>query len=347
MDSGAGSMMLMLRPIQSMEVLMHEFFSLLSSSSAPLVACAPLRGLRVFVARGADAVGFLHGQLTNDVAKLAPGEARFAGYCTASGRLLATTVIWREAQSDGVVGLVRAGLLDGFVKRLGLFVLRAKVVWDKPDALVAGVTAGSEQLAELSAAAGIALPTTAWARVDGPTGTWIAAPHDATALRWWWVASDEQARIASATLAPLMRLADESAWQAADLTEGLPWIDSATLETFIPQTVNLDLVGGVNFTKGCYPGQEIVARAHYLGKVKRRMALGHVELATGEGLAGQDVFDAQSPDSPCGRIVDAAGTTRVVVLFETTLDALEQPRLRLGSATGPVIEPAALPYALA
>ena len=171
MDSGAGSMMLMLRPIQSMEVLMHEFFSLLSSSSAPLVACAPLRGLRVFVARGADAVGFLHGQLTNDVAKLAPGEARFAGYCTARGRLLATTVIWREAQSDGVVGLVRAGLLDGFVKRLGLFVLRAKVVWDKPDALVAGVTAGSEQLAELSAAAGIALPTTAWARVDGPTGT--------------------------------------------------------------------------------------------------------------------------------------------------------------------------------
>lgn len=326
---------------------MQEFFTLLSRSSRLPVRCAPLTNLRVFVARGADAVGFLQGQLTNDVAELPTAEARFAGYCTAKGRLLATAVVWREAESDGVLGLVRSALLDGFVKRLGMFVLRAKVVWDKPEALVAGITADPTELAALSAAAGVSLPTSAWARVEAPSGTWIAAPHDATELRWWWVATPEQARAADAALAPLMSLDDEAAWRAADLTEGLPWIDAATVEAFIPQTVNLDLIGGVNFTKGCYSGQEVVARTHYLGRVKRRMALGHIELDSSAGLAGQDIFDADSPDAPCGRIVDAAGAGRITVLFETTLTALEKPGLRLGTAAGPIIEPAALPYSLA
>jgi folate-binding protein YgfZ len=340
-------MMAVLRPPGPMDAVMHEFFNLLSPAGTTPVHCTPLDSLRVFGAHGADAVSFLHRQLTNDIAKLPATEARFAGYCTARGRLLATTVVWRAPDADSVMGLVRAGLIDSVVKRLGMFVLRAKVSLDQPRAMVAGVTTEPSQLATLSASVGVTLPTAAWARVESATGTWITAPHAASALRWWWVATPEQASATRLGLASLMSWQPEATWQSADLACGLPWIDTATLDMFIPQTVNLDLVGGVNFTKGCYPGQEIVARTHYLGKVKRRMALGHIMLAVNESLPGQDVFDAQSPDSPCGRIVDAAGAGQVTVLFETRLDALEQSDLRLGSADGPTIEPAALPYSWA
>ena len=329
---------------------MHAFYSSIPARAEGCAQCAPLDDFQVFAASGADALTFLHGQLTQDVTGLPADAARLAGYCTAKGRLLATLVMWLApaAQTDDaprLYGLVRQDLAQALLKRLSMFVLRAKVKLAPAPLSVAGVLATDEQAAALEAAAG-ALPRTPWQRAELPSGTWIAAPSADARLRWWWIASDEQLQ-QSGALAEVLGLAPAAQWHAADLAAGIPWITAATQDVFIPQTVNLDLIEGVSFTKGCYPGQEVVARSHYRGTVKRRMAYGTVAGAEGASLAGQDVYDASQPGEPTGRIVDAASAQGVVsVLFETTLAALPQGDLRLGAADGPRIAPADLPYSI-
>ncbi|VFR17644.1 Folate-dependent protein for Fe/S cluster synthesis/repair in oxidative stress [plant metagenome] len=302
----------------------------------------------VLQAVGADALTFLQGQLTNDVAGLPADAARFGGYCTAKGRLLATMVYWRADTEEvpGVRLLVRRDLAEALVKRLGMFVLRAKVKLSLTELRVFGVEAPqTTALTEVSEAAGAQLPAQAWQRVDLDSGTWIAAPAaEGASPRWWWVAALDQLAGSAAALAA-SAAADAQAWKAADIAAGLPWIQASTQDVFIPQTVNLELVGGVSFTKGCYPGQEVVARSHYRGTVKRRMAYGVLaETPPAPAEAGVDVFDGEREDEPSGRIVDVAGGA---VLFETPLAALETGHApRVGAPDGPAITVTALPYAI-
>jgi folate-binding protein YgfZ len=312
---------------------------------------AALPNLQVLSASGADAIDFLHGQLTQDVQGLAGDAAALAGYCTAKGRLLATLVIWRPpaaGQDDPTAprlrALVRADVAEPLLKRLRMFVLRAKVTLAAAPLRVAGVWTGADPAA-LEAAAGGALPRQPWGRTELPSGTWIAAPA-AQGHRWWWIASDEQSS-ASAGLRDALVAGTAQDWQAAELAAGIPWVGASTQDLFIPQTVNLDLIGGVSFTKGCYPGQEVVARSHYRGTVKRRMAYGVVGGRAGADIpAGTDIYDALEAGEPCGRVVDAAGGPDAGILFETTLAALSSGELRLGSADGPAIQPRPLPYPL-
>lgn len=330
---------------------MHAFYTSIPVRAEGCAQCAPLDDFVVFSASGADALPFLHGQLTQDVTGLPADAARLAGYCTAKGRLLATLVMWRAAPGaeDGpqLYGLVRRDLSQALLKRLSMFVLRAKVKLAAASLNVAGVQASPAEAAALEAVTG-ALPRAAWQRADLPSGTWIAAPSADGRLRWWWIASGEQLDQA-APLAAALGLAPASQWQVADLAAGIPWIATATQDVFIPQTVNLELIEGVSFTKGCYPGQEVVARSHYRGTVKRRMAYGTVADASlqAAALAGVDVFDATQPGEPIGRVVDAASDAGVAsVLFETTLAALPEGDLRLGAADGPRIATAPLPYSI-
>lgn len=332
---------------------MHAFFDSLPADGA--ASCAPLESFRIISASGEDAIAFLHGQLTQDVAGLAPGVASLAGYCTAKGRLLATMVMWLAPASDTVsdprwYALVRADLAEALVKRLSMFVLRAKAKLGVSPLHAAGVQATSSSLEALQAAAGGALPIEAWQRADLPSGTWIAAPASAGAasLRWWWIAGDAQLEGSQAVhLKLLLARGDAQAWQAADLAAGLPWIAAGTQDLFIPQTVNLELAGGVSFTKGCYPGQEVVARSHYRGTVKRRMAYGRLADASAPVQPGADVYDAAHPGEPTGRVVDAAvAAGAVTLLFETTLASLPGGDLRLGMPDGPRIEVLPLPYAI-
>ncbi|EJO32668.1 CAF17-like 4Fe-4S cluster assembly/insertion protein YgfZ [Achromobacter marplatensis] len=330
---------------------MHAFYASIPVRPEGCAQCAPLEDFVVFSASGADALTFLHGQLTQDVTGLPADAARLAGYCTAKGRLLATMVMWRAApgadDAPQLYGLVRQDLSQALIKRLSMFVLRAKVKLAPAPLHVAGVQATAEDAAALEAVTG-ALPRAAWQRADLPSGTWIAAPSADGRLRWWWIASDEQLNEA-APLAAVLGLAPASQWQVADLAAGIPWIATATQDVFIPQTVNLELIQGVSFTKGCYPGQEVVARSHYRGTVKRRMAYGTIADASlqGAALAGVDVFDATQPGEPIGRVVDAASEAGVAsVLFETTLAALPEGDLRLGAADGPRIAAAPLPYSI-
>ena len=311
-------------------------------------ACA-LDELAVLEITGADAISFLQGQITNDIAGAPLGQARLAGYCTPQGRLLATLVIWRESPSQPqdvpvLHAIVRADIAAALVKRLSMFVLRAKAKLALLPIAVAGVDCKVAETAALEAVLGAKLPQLPWHVLAHPTGTWVAAPAT-SAHRWWCVApqSDPQA---GERLAAHLLPGSPDRWRAADIEAGLPWIEAATQDLFIPQTVNLDLIGGVSFTKGCYPGQEIVARSHYRGTLKRRMALGTLENGyTAAALPAADIFDASAPDQPCGRIVNVAtadGLTRI--LFEATFDAVSHGRLRAASPDGPAIVLRRLPY---
>ncbi len=294
-------------------------------------------------AQGADARSFLHGQLTQDVLGLTPAEARLAGFCTAKGRLLASFVLWSPAP-DTVFLACSADLLAPTMKRLAMFVLRAKCQLSDASAEqplwgLAGNTAGTWL--------GTLADAPVWSVQAWQGGTLLRLPDapcasDATAHtlpRWLWAAP------ANAPAPDLPALA-ASAWHYLEARSGVVRIVDATREQFVPQMVNLELVGGVNFQKGCYPGQEVVARSQYRGTVKRRA---QVLLAEVPMSPGQAVFHSADPGQPAGLVAlagqrpDGPGHAGLV---ELKLAALQGGSLHLGSAEGPLLQPAALPYAL-
>ncbi len=136
------------------------------------------------------------------------------------------------------------------------------------------------------------------------------------------------------------------AWRLSEIHAGVPQITAPTQDQFVPQMVNFELLGGVNFKKGCYPGQEIVARSQYLGKLKRRTTLASIELPLVQ--PGAEVFDVADPEQPCGMIVNSApnGTGGTDVLVELKLGALEHGAVRLGSASGTPLTFLSMPYPL-
>lgn len=342
---------------------MHPFFSLIpseDSAAQTLVTVYPLDSLAVFEAKGQDALTFLQGQLTNDIVSPGVGQSRLAGYCTAQGRLLATMVLGQMPDIDHVPtvrGMMRADILAPVLKRLSMFILRSKLTLQAAQAYVAGVTAPSSDRSALVSQLGHPLPESAWETLHGPTGIWIAAPssagnaqHNTTVNRWWWIADQDHVDHLK-QLKLEMAIGSPESWACQDIQLGLPWIESRTQDLFIPQTLNLELIGGVSFTKGCYPGQEIVARSHYRGTVKKRMALGCVTKNDAlELFPGMDIFDAAQDDQPCGRLINVANLSSTDgptqwLLFETTFDAFDRQQLRVASANGPAIEIASLPYA--
>ena len=144
-------------------------------------------------------------------------------------------------------------------------------------------------------------------------------------------------------------MAGEAAWTLGDIQAGVPQITPATQEKFVPQMINFELIGGVNFKKGCYPGQEIVARSQYLGKPKRRMVLATVEGDPSLLQAGLEIFSSDDPEQPCGMIVNAARTAdgSVSCLVEIKLAAQDSGAIHAGSANGPLLHFHSLPYSLA
>ncbi len=326
----------------------------------------PLDDLAVFEVTGADTLSFVQGQITNDILNLGTEHAKLAGYCTAQGRLLATMIFAAlpESPDAGLIGLMRQDILAPVLKRLGMFVLRAKVKLAPSVYSVVGVSVAASEVGVFSEDLGHALPQTPWQVAATRTGLWICAPTaqqhtDRANLRWWWLASDAHTTACQRLNLPPV-LGTSAQWHSQDIAAGLPWIEALTQDLLIPQTLNLDLIEGVSFTKGCYPGQEIVARSHYRGTVKRRMHLGTIEQSQGLSLkAGADIFDAKGTEQACGRVINIAqpviqatdgntsvsGSGTAYVLFETTFDALEHNALHLGARDGVPITLHSLPYA--
>lgn len=303
---------------------------------------SPQLHLGVLAAQGPDAANFLHNQLTNDVLSLDDTTARLAGYCSPKGRLLATMLIWKSGEQF-LMALPRE-ILPAIQKRLQMFVMRSKLtLTDVSDSMaLIGIMAPPEKLTGLSPSS---LPATSYAVTQDTAGTLIRLPDAGQKWRYQWVGELTQARAVWPMLARQLPPVANRLWRWSEIVAGLPQITLATQEQFVPQMVNFELIGGVNFRKGCYPGQEIVARSQYLGKFKRRMLIAQVD--AGPIKAGMDVFSAADPAQPCGMIVNAEpGPDGVLTcLVEIKLDAAEQP-VHLGVADGPLLHFLTLPYPL-
>jgi hypothetical protein len=288
---------------------------------------------------GEDAANFLHNQITNDVERLTPEVARLAAYCSPKGRMLASFLLWRSA--DTIYLQLPKQIQPAIQKRLQMFVLRAKV--KLADASPTMLTFGL--LGHQVARAFAALPAAPYSVLHDADGTLIRLADADGLPRYQWITSPETAARRLPEIAVHLPQAGAETWRLSDIHAGIPQITLATQEQFVPQMINYELIGGVNFKKGCYPGQEIVARSQYLGKLKRRMLRGSV---AGDAAAGMDVFSADDPDQPCGMVVNAeagaAGQSELLIGLK--LAAAEGGAVHLGSIKGNVIQFATLPYPL-
>jgi folate-binding protein YgfZ len=292
---------------------------------------------------GDEAASFLHNQLTNDVENLGATEVRLAGYCSPKGRLLATFLYWR---SDNRIMLQLPRQIQATVqKRLQMFVMRAKAKsHDASDEFVVLGLAGHASSTVLRTWFA-QLPSAPFDKHDTEAGTLICLPNTNGSPRYQWVTSPTMAMQAWPLLTQSLRATGPQAWRLADIRTGIPTVTQQTQEQFVPQMINFELIGGVNFKKGCYPGQEIVARSQYLGKLKRRMLLATVSGA--QALPGMEVFAGIDPGQPCGMVVNAesVGPDTSEFLVEIKLAAIEGGVVHLGSADGAALTFKTLPYA--
>lgn len=287
---------------------------------------------------GDDAAAFLHAQLTNDVQSLPLGAAQWNGWCSPKGRLLATFLLLRTA--DGFLVMLPAAIAPAIAKRLAMFVLRAK-------ARIADASEGTVRLGFAGKTAAV-MVARHWGFTPDPMRS---VEHEGATC----IALDAErfAILVPAQRAPELwtRLAESAtpagpdAWTWSLIQAGIPTITAPTQEAFVPQMANFELVGGVSFRKGCYPGQEIVARTQYRGILKRRMAIAHH--AGGHRPApGESVYSAAFGDQAAGAIVNAApapggGYDALVV---AQLESLAGGELHLASPDGPALEVRARPY---
>lgn len=304
---------------------------------------APLTHLGLIACSGVDAQTFLHGQLSNDVKALAPERSEYAAYCTAKGRMLANFLLWQEEHSY-YLQLARS-LLPAMQKRLGMFVLRAKVkLADASDSRPVLGLAGN-------AAAGAlreffpAPPREAHQVAHDPVnGTLIALPGE----RFQLIAELESAKRLWHKLAQALTPVGTPCWEWLEIRNGLPLLTPATQEQFVPQMANMELIGAVNFRKGCYPGQEIIARTQYLGRFKRRMVLAHV---AGEVMPrpGDALFSSAPDGQASGMVVNAqaapdGGYDLLGVIQQTAGNT--HAEVHFNSANGPTLSIQPLPYLL-
>ncbi|WP_194721320.1 CAF17-like 4Fe-4S cluster assembly/insertion protein YgfZ [Noviherbaspirillum malthae] len=309
----------------------------------PRIYVAPLADQGLIGLSGDDAASFLHNQITNDVENLPQTEARLAGYCSPKGRLLASFLMWKTGE-EILLQLPRQ-IQPPIQKRLQMYVLRAKAKLQDAGDRLALLGIGGAGSGEMLAAWFPILPAQAYAKLDSDHGSLIRLPDAFGAARYQWILPAESAANLWPEITRIAHPVGTDIWRLTEIHSGIPQITLPTQEQFVPQMINFELVGGVNFKKGCYPGQEIVARSQYLGKLKRRMLLASV---AAEARAGMEVFSSADPDQPCGMVVNAApnlqGATDMLV--EIKIAAAEDASVHLGSAQGPALSFAALPYSL-
>lgn len=301
-----------------------------------LDGAAPLAHWGVIRAQGADAAAFLHGQLTNDFALLDSSHARLAGYCSAKGRLLASFIGWKRSEDD-VLLVCSANLLAPTLKRLSMFVLRAKCKLSDASAQwrLLGLAGPST-----TTLLGQLTPAAVWGKTEHEGADVIRLPDAAGTTRYLWAAPIEAAP-------PVLPALDADAWRWGEVASGVVTIEAATVDQFVPQMLNYELLGGVDFKKGCYPGQEVVARSQYRGTIKRRTFLFESE---GPAIAGQEVFHSADPGQPAGKVANAVprpnGARGSGLLAEIKLAAMGEGTLHLGSADGPLLQQIEMPYQL-
>ena len=301
---------------------------------------APLTDLGVIRVEGDDAARFLHGQLTQDFSVLGLYEARLAAFCSAKGRMQASFYGFKRGHSE-ILLVCSRDILAATLKRLSMFVLRAKAkLSDASNDFVLYGLAGDAVTIATENIAGYA--DAAWAKVDFDQISLINLYPADGARRLLWLAP----AAADAPSGEPLSLAD---WQWGEVRSGIAMITEPIVDAFVPQMLNYESVGGVNFKKGCYPGQEVVARSQFRGTLKRRAYLAHSDAPM---KAGDEVFQAGDASQPCGSVAQSAavpiGAARggFEAIVSLQVAAFEAGGLHLGHADGPPVSVAPPPYPL-
>lgn len=304
----------------------------------PTICRLPDWGL--ILVEGSDASTFLQGQLTNSVLGLSAtssgaiahgsSAARLTGYCTAKGRLLASAWISLHASqtTPQYAFFVSRDLAAAFAKRLSMFILRSKVV-------IRDVSDDWPVYGSLESIEGF-LPH---------------LPADAIALAMQSPGDTKPAkRIVFASQMTVDAQLNSSGWNAAEVASGIPRIVAATQDQFVPQMVNLESLGGVDFKKGCYPGQEVVARSQYRGAIKRRLYLAKVQIPCESCPPATEIFHEEDPGQPAGMVVLSAPNPSnpdwADLQIECKSELAQNGKLHLANAGGPSLELGKLPYSL-
>ena len=308
---------------------------------------SPLPQWGLIFVEGDDSASFLQNQLTNSVLGMKaalPGQiavsnesVRLVGYCNPKGRLMASAWITICPVGDDSANryalFISKDIAASFAKRLSMFVLRSKVsvqdVSDQWDIL--GFYGDAQQAADLAfsnQAVAMMLPEVLVNNYSYLRAL-IAQPI-----------SEDTHQISESAL---------TQWEALEVLSAIPRIVQATQEQFVPQMINFESVGGVDFKKGCYPGQEIVARSQYRGSIKRRLQLAHLDSAiSGQTISpGTELFLQDDPTQPAGMVVlSSSDQARVDFQIECKLEAMERGEIHLGASDGPVLKIDPVPYPL-
>ncbi len=305
----------------------------------PDCAITDLSHLGLIRAAGTDLRGFLQGQLTNDINQVSPELAQLSSYLSPKGRMLGS--FWIFQRGDELYLQLPAERLEAILKRLRMFVLRAQVALED----ASGELARFGIAGDCAAAMLPFTPSAEKATITRDDITIVRLPADRprfeligppTALAGLWSRLSDQATQTGPDF-----------WRLLDIRAGIPTVFEDTVEAFVPQMANLQLIGGVSFTKGCYTGQEVVARMQYLGKLKRRMYRARTD-SVARPAPGTEVFSPSSEAGQgVGRIVDAApspdgGFEALTVLQIGSADGGD---LHLHDTGGPSLELLGLPYA--
>jgi folate-binding protein YgfZ len=319
-------------------MIIHPMTTPTSSLLTPsllLHGLAPLPHLGVIRAEGADAASFLHNQLTQDFALLGLSDARLCALCTAKGRMLASFIGFKRSPTD-ILLVCSQDILAATLKRLAMFVMRAKVKLSDAtaDFQIAGLIGNAlDSVAPIAGAA--------WSKQDIEEAALVNIYPANGQRRALWIAPTGTPLPLAANLNTPVTAAQ---WQWTEVQSGVATLTQPIVEAFVPQMLNYESVGGVSFKKGCYPGQEIVARSQFRGTLKRRAYLVHADVAM---HAGQEVFTPGDAEQPCGLVVQAAaapdGGWSALVSVQT---ASIEGGLRLARADGEMLTVLPLPYAL-
>jgi len=303
-----------------------------NTEPTPTHGVAPIAHLGVIKIEGEDAAKFIHGQLTQDFSLLDMNTARLAAFCSAKGRMQASFIGFKRSASE-ILLVCSKDILPSTLKRLSMFVMRAK-------AKLSDVSAEYELFGLIGDATKIVanMPNSTWAKAEIDEAVVVNLYPVGSVPRQLWLAP-------TGTPAPQGAAVSPELWQWTEVRSGIATLSAPVFEAFVPQMLNYESVGGVNFKKGCYPGQEVVARSQFRGTLKRRAFVVHADATMS---AGDEVFAADDGTQPAATVVQAAPAPQggFDAIVSAQLSALERGTLHLGSNHGPAMQILPLPYAL-
>ena len=313
----------------------------LTAAQNAAVVC-DLAPLGIISISGTDAGVFLQGQLSADVIGLPPGECRYGSFNSPKGRMLANFVLWRhQAAEDDFCLLLPMELVAPIAKRLAMYRLRAKAsIADVSSHTLRLGIGGPEGHRALNAAFGVAPAPFESTTVGDATLLGLPGP------RFIVLVPQASADATREKISAHAASGEFDVWQWLTIRAGVPVITAVTQDSLVAQTANWDVLGGIDFKKGCYTGQEIIARMQYLGRLKERTFLFHADVTL--VTSGERIFSAAFAEQPCGTVINSAsapggGCDLLAVL---QISAAELGDARLGSPNGPPLMALPLPYAI-